>query len=145
MAFDVCSAAQNEFLAGEDIALDCSVDSCDRHFDHRFRDVSASADNQCPVRRSDIPREVAVNPQHRFEAHFTRKINHVADETEPVVSIDICPVDVDWSGLAAFVFVCNCLSHSRNYNIYDSMKSVTIALPFQDGSTFIRDRRPELI
>ena len=53
---------------------------------------------------------MSIDPQHRFEAHFTREIHHVADETKPVIFVDIGAVTVDESRLAAFVSARNCLS-----------------------------------
>jgi hypothetical protein len=47
---DVCGAAEDEFLARQDVAFNGPVDLRDCHFDYSFRDLRARADDQCAVR-----------------------------------------------------------------------------------------------
>src|SRR6185369_13760611 len=47
LAFDLGSAAEHQFLAGENVAFDSAVDFCDRHLDYCFRDLRAGADDEC--------------------------------------------------------------------------------------------------
>lgn len=51
-----------------------------------------------------------VDPQHRFERHFAGKIHHVADETEPIIFINVGSMAVDEFRLAAIVSARNRLS-----------------------------------
>src|SRR4051794_10950760 len=110
MAFDVRSAAEDELFGGADVSLNSAIDLRDRNIDLSFRDLRAGADDKRSVFRSNIPREVAVDTQHRFEADFTRKIHDVTHKAEPIVFIDIGPTAIDEFRLAAFVSARNCLS-----------------------------------
>ena len=77
------------------VAFDSAVDLGDRHFDDRFRDLSASADDQRTVLGGNNPSEVSVDAQHRFEAHFTGEIHHVTDKAKPIILIDIGPLTIN--------------------------------------------------
>jgi Dipeptidyl peptidase IV (DPP IV) N-terminal region len=46
---DVRSATKHQLLTRENIALDCSVDFCDCHLDHCFRNFGSGADDERPV------------------------------------------------------------------------------------------------
>jgi len=53
---------------------------------------------------------MSVDAKHRFERHLAREIHHVADETQPVIFIDVGSVAIDEFRLAAFVSARNRLS-----------------------------------
>ena len=110
MAFDVCGAAEHELFSGANVSFDSSIDLCDSDVDLRFCDLSAGADDERSILRRHVSGEVAVDTQHRFEAHFTRKIHDVADEAEPIVFINVGSAAIDEFGLAAFISARNCLS-----------------------------------
>jgi hypothetical protein len=48
--FDVGSAAEDQFLAGENVALDCSIYFCNSDLDYSFCDLRAGANDECAVR-----------------------------------------------------------------------------------------------
>ena len=50
MAFDVRSAAEDEFPRGANVAFDRSIYLCDRDVDDGFRHLRARADDQGSVR-----------------------------------------------------------------------------------------------
>jgi hypothetical protein len=56
---------------------------------------------------------MSINPQHRFETHFTRKIHDVPNKTKPVIFIRVRLRAIYESRLAAFVSARNCLSSHR--------------------------------
>jgi hypothetical protein len=110
LSFDVGGAAEDELFAGENVAFNGSIDLRDRDFDYGFSNFRSGADDQRPVLRDDIPGEVAVDSQHRFELHFASEIHHVAHETKPIIFVDIGLMAINEPGLAAFVSARNCLS-----------------------------------
>ena len=107
VAADVGRAAEDELLAGANVALHCPIDLCDRDVDDSFCHFSAGADDQCPILRDHVAGEVTVNAEHRFKAHFASEIHHVTDKTKPVIFIHIGSIAVDECRLTAFR---NCLS-----------------------------------
>src|SRR5690348_6518332 len=81
ISFDVRGAAEHEFFARENVALHRSVDLRDSNLNHRLRDFRTCAHDQRSVRRSDIPREMPVDSQHRFELHLAGEIHDVTHKT----------------------------------------------------------------
>ena len=110
LAFDVRGATEHELFRGANVALDGPVYLRDRDIDDGFGHFSTGADDKRSVLRRDVPREVSIDSQHRFEPHFPRKIHHVADKPEPIVFINIRSVAVDEFRLAAFFSARNCWS-----------------------------------
>jgi hypothetical protein len=53
---------------------------------------------------------VTVDSQHRLETNFAAEVDHVANETKPIILIRICPLAVNGRRLAAFVSARNCWS-----------------------------------
>jgi hypothetical protein len=46
---------------------------------------------------------MSVNPQHRFEAHFPSEIHDIANETQPIILVDIRSMAIYKSRLTALV------------------------------------------
>ena len=97
MPLHVRSAAEHELFRGADIALNSSIDLRDSDIDHGLCNLRAGADDKRSILRRHISGEVAVDTQHRFEAHFARKIHNIADKAEPIILIDIGPLTINWS------------------------------------------------
>jgi hypothetical protein len=110
LSFDVCGAAEHEFLACENVAFDGSIYLRDRYLDYGFSNFGSSADDERPVLRDHIPGEVTIDSQHRFELHFASEIHHVAHETKPIIFVYTGLMAINEPGLAAFVSARNCLS-----------------------------------
>jgi hypothetical protein len=110
VALDVRGTTEHEFFGGMNVTLDCAIYLCDCYFDDGFGYLSARADDQSSVLRSDVPGEVSVYAQHRFEAYFTGEIYDVAYKPEPIVLVDIRSIAIDERRLAAFVSARNCWS-----------------------------------
>jgi len=65
------------------------------------------------VRRIHLAAEVAVNPQRSFERDFTGKLDHITDETKPIVLWNVHAL-VSLSGCR------NCLSAHGIYSLCSS-------------------------
>ena len=136
MAFDVCSAAEDELFGGANVSLNRSIDLRGRDIDLSFRDLRAGADDERSIFRGDVAGEVTVDTQHRFEADFAGKIHDVADKAEPIIFIDIGPLTINERCHSVPLEsrgrkkILGC----RQYIICVIVRNVTIRLPFQDIS-----------
>jgi hypothetical protein len=95
--------AEYDFLIGVDIAFNCSVYFRDANIYRRLSNLRTRAYYKRTVLRFDLPAEIPIDAQRRFERHFARKPQDISDEAEPIVFRYIRPSDT-------FITSRNCLS-----------------------------------
>ena len=110
MAAYVRGAAEDELFARADVAFHCAVDFCDGYLNYCLRHLRAGAYDQRAVRGNDVAGKVTVDSQHRLETDLAAEVDHVTNETKPVVLVYVCPLAINGRRLAAFVSARNCWS-----------------------------------
>ena len=98
--------AEYDFLTGVDIALNRSVYFRDANIYRRLSNLRTRTNDKRAVLRFDLPTEIPIDAQCRFERHFARELQDISDEAEPIVFGYICPLDT-------FITSRNCLSTQR--------------------------------
>ncbi len=96
-------AAEHHFFSRIDMAFNDAVYFRHRNIYYGLSNLSAAADDQRSLRRSDIARKVTIDAQHGSEADFARELQNIADEAKPVVLLHVY-------SRAAFFTSRNCLT-----------------------------------
>ena len=82
---DAGGSAEDEFPAGVDVSMNRSVDFRNGHIYSRFGNLSAVADDERAIGRGNVPGEIPINAQQRFEAYLASKVNDISNKAQPIV------------------------------------------------------------
>lgn len=100
-----CRTAEDNF-GSVDLPFNGPVYFRHRHVDNCVNEVCAGADDESSIRGIHLSGKVSVDPQRRLERNFTGKLNHITDETQPIVLWNI-------DALVPLSCCRNCLSAHR--------------------------------
>jgi hypothetical protein len=111
--------AESDFITGVDIAFNRSIYFRDANIYRRPGDLRPGTYDERAPFRFDLPAEVPVDAQGRFEGHFARELQDIADEAEPIIFGYVCPAD-------RFLSARKCLTHHVSFLLFFSGGDVRI-------------------